>query len=158
MQPLREILGADAEKLAAELQNLPRNERARARTALWQAYQELEQPKLRKKALLTSLVAIGNLMKLLEKPLPLTVWQMRQMQPYPEVLRRTLVADRVLGWKQRYDLRWQVRMALSARRLAWWENRLGGKPPTHVATVREPEKQDRDALELLHKRGRSRFS
>ena len=157
---LHAIVRHDAERLAALMAQIPRAERPDARQLALHAWQELEAETPSEPRLLTLAQALYTTLAPLDagRP-PLTVWQMRTARPLPEALRRTLVADRVLGWQQRFDRRWQVRMAMSAARLQWLESRVTERAPTQVAMVRPPEEaQNRESLELLHKRGRTRFS
>ncbi len=52
-----------------------------------------------------------------------------------------------------------VRVGIDAKRLAWFEARCSEQDPTRVAKVRPPdEKDNRQPLELLVKKGQSRFS
>jgi hypothetical protein len=154
------ILGLDVARLALLLPQLPRADRPHLRNLTLRAYQELEAVTQDDVALLALTLEVqGALMPFDSGQPPQTVWTMRTSHIWPESLRRTIVADRVVAWQTRFDRRWQVRMALSAARLAWLESRVAERAPTQVATVRAPEeKQNRESLELLHKRGRTRFS
>ena len=156
---LQAILRQDAERLATVVGQLPRGDRALARTLARRAWQALE-IETADDALLAVTLDVQAVLAAIDGGKPLQpVWQMRVQRPWPEVLRRTLVADRVLAWQRRFDARWRVRVALSAARLQWLEARVAERAPTQVATVRAPEEtQNRESLELLHKRGRSRFS
>ncbi len=157
---LHAVLRHDAELLAARLPEMPRADRPAARQLALRAWRLLDDPKPKAPALLALLGELHAVLGVRELGKPaMAVWRMRATQPWPEVLRRTLVADRVVAWQRRFDQRWQARVALSAARIDWLEARVAGRAHTQVATVRAPtESPGREPLELLHKRGRSRFS
>jgi hypothetical protein len=53
----------------------------------------------------------------------------------------------------------KARLALTEARLKWFEDRANSQAPTSVAQVRQPDgDKDRLGLELLRKRGTSRYS
>ena len=154
------IVALDLARLTLLVPQLPRADRPHARNLALRAYQELEAATPDDLALLALLLEVQGVLAPFDagRP-PQTVWTMRASRVWPETLRRTIVADRVLAWQTRFDRRWRVRMAMSAARLAWLESRMAERAPTQVATVRAPEeKENRESLELLHKRGRTRFS
>ena len=157
---LQAILQLDGARLAALLPTMPRAERPEARQLAVRVWQELEAATANPQNLLALTLELQQLLSPMDAGKPATpVWSMRTARPLPEVLRRTLVADRVIGWQARFDRRWQVRVALTAERMAWLQARVAARAPTQVATVRQPdEAQSRESLELLHKRGRTRFS
>jgi len=157
---LAQILRLDVERLVALTPQLPRELRGQARGLALRAWQGLEAETQDGAALLSVLNDMHGLLAPTDAGrTTMTVWQMRVAKPEPERMRRTLVADRVAQWQARFDRRWQVRLAVSAARLQWLESRVAERAPTQVATVRQPEvAQGRDSLELLHKRGRTRFS
>ena len=116
---LHAVLRHDAQLLAARLPELPRADRPTARQLALRVWQVLDDPKPEAPALLALLGELHAVLGVLELGKPaMAVWRMRATQPWPEVLRRTLVADRVVAWQQRFDRRWQVRVALSARTVA----------------------------------------
>ncbi len=157
---LQIILQQDAERLAALTPHLPRPERSEARQLTLRVWQALDAQVTEPAQVLALTLELQHTLSPIDAGKPAQpVWQMRTARPLPELLRKTLVADRVAGWQARFDRRWQVRVALSAVRLKWLESRVAERAPTHVATVRQPEEaQNRESLELLHKRGRTRFS
>ena len=157
---LEAIVRQDLARLALVLPQLPRAQRPDARTLMLRAYQALEAETPGAADLLLLTLEVQQTLAPLDAGQPAqSVWHMRATHVWPETLRRTIVADRVLVWQRRFDQRFRVRMALSAARLAWLESRMSERSPTQVATVRAPEEtQNRESLELLHKRGRTRFS
>ena len=157
---LAKILADDLALLTLHLPHQPRADRPQLRHLTLRAYQQLAAEVLDPNLLLALTREVQNALQPLDagRP-PQTVWAMRTTRVWPEALRRTIVADRVVAWQLRFDRRWRVRMALSAARLAWLEAHIAKQSPTQVATVRAPdEKPSRESLELLHKRGRTRFS
>lgn len=152
---LIQLLRQEAEALSGRLLALPRQKRQDARAVLWQAWQTLDGRSPRP----TALVEVARALARVQEPLTFgDAARMRTLQPMSTVLRATLVADAADQWTGQLAQKWHARLALSRRRLAWWEARLSGDSPARVATVRPPDKQEREALELLHKRGRSPFS
>ena len=154
-QALVAVVRAEAELLATRLPHLARDERAQARQVLWVAWQALDAPRPKRQVLGSVAHA---LVPWRQADAIASAWTLRKLRPHPTFIRRTLVGDPASGWANHLTHRWQPRLALSPTRLAWWEARLTGEVPVHAASIRTPEKQDRQALELLHKRGRSRFS
>ncbi len=157
---LRAILRQDAERLAVLMPLVPRAERADARQVAVRAWQELHADAHSEANVRALVLELQKRLAGLDAGKPAhSVWRMRIVRPMPEFLRRTVVADRVLTWQRRLERRWQVGLALSAARLAWLDARVAECAPTRVAAIRPPEKaSNRVSLELLHKRGRTRFS
>lgn len=157
---LQAILRHDAERLAAVVAALPREVRPDARKLAVRVWQELDARNSKAGSVLALALELQALLRSVDagKP-PRSIWQMRMARPWPEALRRTLVAERLGTWQQHLEQKWQVRLALSAARLAWLDARMAQRTSTSVAVVRQPQDdRGRDCLELLHRRGRSRFS
>ena len=157
--PLRAVLDADLAQLAARWAELPRPARPAARSLLWRGYRAIADARVARSSLCDVAAAVAGLLRSLPAPALLPAYRMRPRPPWPQILRPTLVGDRAAAWQTRLDRRWRVPVALSPERLAWFDQRVAARAPTQVATVRQPtEAGSRDALELVHKRGRSRFS
>lgn len=161
--------------------------RQRARQALWKAYAVLEAHE-RAEALAEPGVDLDDPTLAAEEPLPepaeiLAILQelerlLRQMgdaagagaRPLREVLVRQPMPERVplpasavvTGHLTRQvEGHFRVRVALTPSRLKWFDARCNESDPTRIATVRQPESKtgdEREALELIHKNGRTRFS
>jgi hypothetical protein len=178
-----EVLRADAafvaEALRTSASRLPagampdpevlRELRAPARTALWQAYAYLEPAddadptSLTADGLWQATQALASLRRQLgddrgagAKPIA-EVWV---RTPFPERPQVIAGARRAEGSLERLTARWRVRVAVDRDRLAWFEARCQESNPTRVATVRAPstEQSNRDSLELLVRKGPTKFS
>lgn len=87
------------------------------------------------------------------------IGQMRIHRPFadrvvvpPSARQTDQLARRVAG-------HFKARLALTEARLKWFEDRANSQAPTSVAQVRQPDgDKDRLGLELLRKRGTSRYS
>jgi hypothetical protein len=89
-------------------------------------------------------------------------------KPMPERPRPIAAATITEGTARQVARHFSVRVAVDRRRLEWFEARCRDQDPTRVAKVRQPDdaakngqtvkKDARESLELLVKRGPSRFS
>lgn len=172
-----EVLRADAAFVAGALSSPTslrdpgglRDLRPAARTALWQAYAYLEPADDADPAALTAeglwqaTQALADLRRQLgddrgagARPIA-EVWLRTPFPERPQVIAGALRAEVSL---ERLTARWRVRVAIDRERLAWFEARCQESNPTRVATVRAPstEQSNRDALELLVRKGPSKFS
>ena len=144
-----------AQDVADRVPHLPRPARTDARALVWEAWQALtpHQPSHATLVMVARKLAAWRGVERLA-----SVWEMRCQRPRPSFVRRTVVADRVRDWDVRLARKWQARLALSEVRLAWWQARVSGASLAPRPAIQPAEQQPRAPLELLHKRGRSRFS
>jgi BMFP domain-containing protein YqiC len=165
------VMRADAEVVARAIAVLPREVKQQARTVLWRAFALIDvgggddaaAPAPVLADLLPAAFELADLRRASGDSFPcgiLRLCQVRLARPLPDRIlplagpRKTArVADAVAS-------HFRARVALTEARIAWFEARANKTPPTHVATVRQPDeaKEARDALELLVRKGRSKFS
>jgi hypothetical protein len=89
-------------------------------------------------------------------------WRIGQMRIHRPFADRVVVppsARQTDQLAQRVARHFKARLALTEARLKWFEDRANSQAPTSVAQVRQPDgDKDRLGLELLRKRGTSRYS
>jgi hypothetical protein len=170
------VMRADAEVVSQAIASLPREAKQRARTVLWRAFALIDGAGGDDEAgsgspahapsvadLLPAALELAELRRAIGDGFPCGIGRLHQVRiarPLPDRIVPLAGPRKTAHVARAVASHFRARVALTESRIAWFEERANKRPPTHVATVRQPDeaKEARDALELLVRKGRSKFS
>lgn len=169
----RQVLAQDAAFVGTAVRSagVDKGLRQKARAILWRAFALLEPPEVEEGAEPPPTVEPGEILALLREVESLRhelgdagagIRRLREVlirTPHPEKPLPIEAARATERTARAVLRRFSVRVALDKKRMAWFEARCSEQDPTRVAKVRQPdEKDNREPMELLVKKGQSRFS
>jgi hypothetical protein len=171
----RAVLAEDAAFVGAAVRSaqVDKGLRQKARTVLWQAYAILEPAEVDETAgevaaepvQPAELLALLHALAALRTELGDAGAGIKRLQdvwihkPHPERPLPIEAARATERTARTVVKHFTVRVAVDKKRMAWFEARCSEQDPTRVAKVRQPdEKDNREPMELLVKKGHSRFS